>query len=67
MINFKTGDIVTSKINNIAKVKYEIIKINKTTCWLKTNLYMIEDNKKIYFDKPTIYKNVRYSILNKIG
>jgi hypothetical protein len=45
-----------SKINTIAvDCDYEIIKKNKTTCWVK-----LWEN-----DEPTdiVYKNVKYSVL----
>ena len=35
--------------------KYQVVKMNKTTCWVK----LIENNE------PTEYKNVPYSVLIK--
>ena len=45
-----------SKVNNIAvNCTYEIIKMNKTTCWVQ----LWEDNIK----SDIVYKNIPYRIL----
>lgn len=54
--NCKLNEKYRSKVNSIAKnCKYEIIKKNKTSCWVK-----LWDNGK---PTNTIYKNVRYDVL----
>jgi len=65
MDQFKVGDMVLSKVNNVAKgMRYKIIKMNKTTCWVESESSLCEDlNGKPYYDSPHLYKNVRYSIL----
>jgi hypothetical protein len=53
---YKLNEKYRSRVNIIAiGCEYEIIKKNKTTCWVK----LWEDNKPT----KTIYKNVRYSVL----
>lgn len=55
---FKINEKYRSRVNNVAtQCEYEIIKKNKTTCWVR----LWEEGK------PTevIYKNVRYNILRK--
>ena len=52
----KINEKYRSRVNNIATgCKYEIIKKNKTTCWVR----LWEDEKST----NTIYKNVRYDVL----
>lgn len=51
---FNLNEKYKSRVNNIAKgCEYEIIKKNKTTCWVK----LWEDG----VEKDTIYKNIPYS------
>ena len=53
---FKLNEKYKSKVNGIAKgCEYEIVKMNKTTCWVK----LWEDGKPT----DTIYKNVSYLVL----
>lgn len=68
MQTFKLGDIVVSKVNTVARgQRYRIVKMNKTTCWAETEypLYFEDEDNNIHSTdkKPTLYKNVRYSIL----
>lgn len=52
----KLNEKYRSRVNIIANgCKYEIIKKNKSTCWVK----LWEDGKPT----NTIYKNVRYGVL----
>lgn len=54
--DFKLNEKYRSRVNNVApNCRYEIIKKNKTTCWVR-----LWDGKN---QTETIYKNVRYSIL----
>lgn len=56
---FELKDKCKSKVNKVANdAVYEIIKLNKTTCWVR----LWQD------DEPTeiIYKNVKYSYLKKL-
>ena len=56
MENIEIGKRYKSKVNSIAfGCEYEVVKKNKTTCWVK----LWEDGTPT----KTIYKNVRYSIL----
>lgn len=65
MNQFKVGDIVFSKVNTVAKgLRYKIIKMNKTTCWVESQSEPCQDvNGNLGWSKPCLYKNVRYSIL----
>ena len=56
MENIEVGKRYKSKVNSIAVgCEYEVVKKNKTTCWVK----LWEDGTPT----KTIYKNIRYSIL----
>jgi len=56
MENIEVGKRYKSKVNSIAVgCEYEVVKKNKTTCWVK----LWEDGAPT----KTIYKNIRYSIL----
>lgn len=60
------GDTVRSKVNTIYDGTYEVVKTNKTTCWVVANEnYIIEEDGKRRELTPKIYKGVRYSILEK--
>ena len=64
----EVGDIVCSKINTVYRGTYKVVKTNKTTCWVVLN----EDKSKKmvggkYAEVPHhIYKNNRYSIVEKV-
>lgn len=65
---FKVRDIVKSKVNEIYKGTYTIIKTNKTTCWVEVNVKekgMI--GGKMVILPQAVYKNVKYSILEKVN
>jgi hypothetical protein len=71
MNRFSLGDICTSKVNVRFGVPYKIVKLNKTTCWVETtepcNYIDKKGHKHFYTNKLSLYKNVPYSILNKVG
>lgn len=65
MDKFNVGDMVLSKVNMVARgLRYKIVKLNKNTCWVESQPELCTDiNGSPYYDKPCLYKNVRYSIL----
>lgn len=55
--NCKLNEKYRSRVNSIANgCKYEVIKKNKTTCWVR----LWENGKST----DIIYKNVRYGVLS---
>jgi hypothetical protein len=53
----KLNEKYKSRVNSIAPdCRYEVIKKNKTSCWVK-----LWENGK---ETNTIYKNVRYGVLS---